>query len=78
MILTKLMIVEFNAENEPIQNSNKIKAIHSIKNLLSQIDFSAEVVPMENEKKLGKLLRSLKKGRLNTDEKKLIKELVSF
>ncbi len=55
----------------------KLQAIRGVKNLLMEIDFTAEVVPTENPNKLKNLLASLKGGLLSKEEENLIEELVT-
>lgn len=53
----------------------KLNAIKSIENLISTIDFSAEIVPIEDFEKLQKLLTSLKGKELSLTEIEIIKEI---
>ena len=53
----------------------KLNAIKSIEDLISTIDFSAEIVPIEDNKKLQKLLTSLKGEELSLTEIEIIKEI---
>lgn len=62
-------------------NSNdlgKNVAAQSIKSLLGQLDFSAEVVPENNHEMLSRLISSLKKDDLTIQEKRIIEEIIKF
>ena len=78
MIQTKLLLMEYAAVNNPAQNPEKLNAIRELKNLLIQIDFRAEIVPMENALKLKDLLASLKGKPLSNCEIMIIEELIAF
>ena len=78
MIQTKLLLIEYSIINESKNNQWKLKTVRLIRDLLAQIDFSAEVVPVENVNKLTGLLTSLKGSDLNHEEKLLVKELVTI
>jgi hypothetical protein len=56
----------------------KMKAANSIKELLDQIDFKAEVVPENNVEMFTRLLTSLKGEPLSKEEKELIGEIVNL
>jgi hypothetical protein len=75
MIESKLNLLEQATMHSPIQDHLKLKAIRDTKKLLNQIDFNAEVVPLENSTKLEKLLVFLKGNLLTKDESKLVEEL---
>ncbi len=77
MIESKLFLIEQATINNPTPDHLKIKAIRETKKLLNQIDFNAEVVPMESESKLKELLISLKGTLLTKMESKLVKELIA-
>ena len=78
MIQTKLLLIEYSIINESKNNQWKLKTVRLIRDLLAQIDFGAEVVPVENANKLTGLLSSLKGSDLNHEEKLLVKELVTI
>ncbi len=78
MIQTKLLIMEYAAINDHAQNHWKLSAIQGIKNLLTQIDFNAETIPLENTKKLKKLLTSLKGSVLSKEELSIVEELIKL
>ena len=62
--------------NNPVQDHIKLKAIQEIKRLFTQIDFKAEVVPMDSAIKLKELLISIKGTQLTKEESKIVEELV--
>ena len=68
MILEKLMVEEFTSERTIKDEYVKLKAIRSLSKLLSEIDFSVEVVPTKDPDRLKKLLTSLKGGPLSREE----------
>ncbi len=70
-------MIEQGTLNNPIQDHLKLKAIQEIKKLFTQIDFNAEVVPMDSSIKLKELLTSLKGTQLTEEESKLVEELVA-
>ncbi|MCX7551887.1 hypothetical protein [Xanthomarina sp. F2636L] len=76
MIRAKLLFIEEELKKQPVQNLEFLEALYTIKNLINQIDFSAEVVPVEDIKKVNKLFKSLKKDSLTKTEKLIIKQLV--
>jgi len=78
MIQTKLLLLEYATVNDPSQNHWKLAAIRNIRNLLLHLDLNAEVVPVNNANRLQNLLSSLKGEDLNTEENKLVEELVTI
>ena len=76
MIESKLILIEQATLNNPTPDHLKLEAIRETKKLLTQIDFNAEVVPMESESKLKELLIYLKGNLLTKEESKLVEELV--
>lgn len=77
MILEKLLLAENTAKHAIKENVRKLAAIRSVRKLLKKIDFSTEVVPLEDRDKLNKLLKSLKGSILDKDELDLVEELTS-
>ena len=53
----------------------KMEAANLLEKLLKQIDFSSEVVPIDDFEKLKILFTSLKQCELNSEELKLIDEI---
>ena len=78
MIKAYLIVTEYLLMNDKTTPANKLRAVHSVKMLLDNIDFSAEVIPGDNPEKLATLLSSIKGEPLTQDEYKLIDELVEM
>jgi len=78
MVKTNLVLTEYMAMENIALAEEKLKAVQSIKNLLSQIDFTVEVIPENNLGKFIYLLTSLKGEALNKDEVKVVIEIVNF
>ncbi len=76
LILTRLLLIEYATVNSEGRNHQKLKAIREIRNTLLQIDFMAEIVPLENVKNLINLLSSLKGENLSNEELGLVGELI--
>jgi len=76
MIQTKLLLLEYSVIKSPTVIKWKLKTIRTIRDLIAQIDFNTEMVPVDNVEKLRDLLTSLKGNKLSEDEMKLVKELV--
>ena len=78
MIQTKLLLIEYATVNNHESNHWKLAAIRGVKNLLTQIDFTAETIPLESAKKLKELLSLLKGDLLTNEEIKIAEELVTI
>ncbi len=76
MIKEKLSEIELDVKYNIFKEQKLLKSIESIKELLNQVDFSVETVPVEDIDKLSKLLIFLKGKALNSDENKLVEILV--
>ena len=76
MILVKLTSIELEVKSSIYKEQNKLVAIKTLQDLLAQIDFNAEIVPMENIEKLSRLLNSLKGRALNEEERELLVRLI--
>ena len=76
MIIEKLIKAVNDIEFRLAQEQSRLKAIKSIREMLAGIDFTAEVVPGEDEARLSRLLVSLKGKPLEQNEIELIKEIV--
>ena len=76
MILDKLSIIELEIRSNIYKEQNKLAAIKSLQNLLDQIDFDVEIVPMEDFEKLSKFLDSLKGNALNEEESELLGRII--
>ena len=68
MINTKLLLLEYAAKNNHEEDNASLAAIKSIRKMISQIDFSSEVVPIDNPESLIKLVVSLKGEQLSALE----------
>jgi hypothetical protein len=77
MIKTKLLEIEYKSINQTKIHPEKLVAILRIKQLLSEIDFNSEIVPLHDEAHLLKLLTSLKNEKLSKYELLIAKELVN-
>jgi len=77
MIIEKLLLAELSAQQQIKREKDKLKAVRSLIDLLSQIDFTAEVVPIKGSKKLNDLLVSLKGKPLSNWETDLVSEIVN-
>ena len=64
MILEKLSNIEKETEKRIDKAYLRMASIRSLKELLNQVDFSTEFIPMENPEKLKELLVSLKGKKL--------------
>lgn len=76
MIVNKMMLLTYEIEERVRQEERRLKAIASVRKLLSGIDFSSEVVPCDNTGRLKKTLESLKGKPLSKDEYALLKDIV--
>jgi len=76
MILEKLLKLEleakFNIENE----YQRIETINGFRELLSQIDFSSEIMPIEDRERLTNIMTDLKGKQLTRSEDKLVDEII--
>jgi len=77
MIIEKLSKIEATAKYNIYSEYRKIETIMEFKELLNQIDFSSEVVPIEDSERLTNLLTSLKGKQLSSIETKLVEEIVN-
>ena len=78
MIKINLLLAEYMAKDTGAAGENRLRVIYSIKELLSQIDHKAEVVPEDNAPKYKRLLTSLKGEPLNKEEADLVEEIVNY
>jgi len=76
MIIEKLLKAVNDTQLRLSQENRRLKAIKSIREMLSVIDFTAEAVPVKDEARLTRLLVSLKGKPLTKDEMNLINEIV--
>ena len=77
MILEKLEKIELEAKSNIDHEYQRIETVRGFKELLNQIDFSSEVIPIEDDERLTKVLTSLKGKQLSKCESKLVEELIS-
>ena len=78
MIKVNLLLAEYMMRNDKESEKGKLKAIRSIIELLSQIDYKAEVVPENSKERFTRLLISLKGNPLNKDESDLVDEIINY
>ncbi|TYA58264.1 hypothetical protein [Formosa maritima] len=78
MIRAKILFIEQAIVSNSAENTELLDAIKNVRNLLDQIDFNSEIVPLESAKSLCKLLESLKNEPLSSQEMLLAKKLVKF
>jgi len=57
--------------------AKRLNAVRNIRNLITEIDFKVEVVPLENKDRLVDMLVSLKGEKLSIQEVVIVDELVS-
>jgi len=76
MIIEKLSKIEVASKYKINSEYRKIETVRSFIELLNNIDFSSEVVPLEDFEKLTNLLTFLKGDKLNKCEMTLAKELI--
>ena len=77
MVKVNLLLTDY-LTGKKSSTEEKLNAANSIKELLNQIDFKAEVVPENNLEMFTNLLTSLKGEPLNKEEKELVGEIVNF
>lgn len=76
MIRKQLSKIESTSKYKINSETQKLDTIKGFKELLKQIDFSSEIVPFEDYKKLNDLFTSLKGKPLTKGEITLIEEMV--
>ena len=76
MILDKLLLIESKVKLNICKEQDRLISIKTFQILLSQIDFDAEIVQMENFEKLANLLISLKGRALNEEEIELLDRII--
>ncbi len=76
MIIERLSKIELEAKYKINNEYRKIETVRCLKTLLNQIDFTAEIVSIEDSKRLTKVLTSLKGKALNISESKLVEEII--
>ncbi len=76
MITQVLSDIELDVKYKIYKEQKRLIAVKTVKELLDQVDFSVEVVPLEDIEKLSRLLVSLKGKELNEEEKRLIEKII--
>ena len=76
MIRNLLSEIEVEIKYRIYRENKYLSALKNIKESLNQIDFDAEIVPVENKSKLIQLFTSLKTEDLIEDELYLIDQIV--
>jgi len=76
MILDKLHQIEEKSRLSIKKEKERINTIKSMRELLNQIDFSSEIVPVKDIKQLTILIYSLKGKVLTEEEMNIINELI--
>jgi len=69
------MELEAKMQNEQVQK--RVQAIKSLQQILNQIDFTVEEVPIDDSDRFLKLLRSLKNDQLSEEEESLVDEILA-
>ena len=77
MILDKLSTMELEAKMQNEQVQKRVQAIKSLQQILNQIDFTVEEVPIDDSDRFLKLLRSLKNDQLSEEEESLVDEILA-
>jgi hypothetical protein len=77
MLKVNLLLTDY-LTGKKNSTEEKLKAANSIKELLEQIDFKAEIVPENNPEMFARLLTSLKGVPLNENENELVDEIVNY
>ncbi|WP_417856452.1 hypothetical protein [Xanthomarina gelatinilytica] len=78
MIHSKFLFLEQELKKDSLKNRDSLTALYALKSLLGQIDFTAEVIPLENVKRLIKIFESLKNESLTKKEKIIVRQLVKY
>lgn len=78
MIKVNLVLTNYLAGNVSNKNAEKVKAANSVRELLSKIDYKAELVPENNLEMFTRLLTSLKGEPLNKLENEIIEEVINY
>ena len=74
MILKNLATIE----SEVSSNSELLKAVSTIKKILSNVDFKTELIPTDNKNRLNNLLVFIKGSQLTPEELHITEKLVEF
>ena len=74
MILKNLTTLE----SEVSSDSESLKAIGTIKSILSNVDFKTELIPTDDKKRLNNLLVFIKGSKLTPEELYITKKIVEL
>jgi hypothetical protein len=75
MVLHNLYQLEDESRAALYREKRRLRSIRSVKELLSQLDFSVERIPEDNPERLIELLEELKGRRLDQGEEELVQEI---
>jgi len=75
MILYNLYRLEDEVKENLHHEEMRLKRIQSFKELLSELDFTAEKIPEDSPERLVRILESIKGRRLEQDELDLVEEI---
>ena len=78
MTKTNIVLNKYLKQNGHAENEMEIEAATNIKVLLNKIDLTAEVVPESSLDMMSRLLTSLKGEPLNSDEIKIVGEIINY
>ncbi len=76
MIQKILAEIEIEVKYRIYYEQKNLTAVKNLKELVDQIDFNAEVVPLQDKNRLSKLLISLKGSELNENENEMIDQIM--
>ena len=76
MIYQKIFITERNIKKALETDMKKMETLESIKELLNQVDSSAEIIPASSPERLYLLLKDLKGSDLTRQEKQMMNEIL--
>jgi len=77
MIQKILTEIEVDIKYRIYSEKKNLIAVKNLSQLIDQIDFDAEVVPLENKDRLSRLLVSLKGSELNENENGMIDKIMT-
>ena len=78
MLKVNLFLEECMLTNDVAAQRKRLKAVHSLKHLLSQIDSRAEELPFGDPQKLQRLFTSLKGEAMDKEETALLLEIAKY
>jgi hypothetical protein len=77
MIQEIISDIEMDVKYKIYTEQKKLVAVKNLKEILSQIDHDAEVVPYKNREKFSELLVLLKGQALNDEENRMLERIVN-